>query len=789
MRRSLSKKATEKNQKPAARFWQKRDTAQSSIPFIKIYDDGICYLGDDRYSLTFSFDDTNYSNTEENSRLQTFEKYCEFLNAFDDSVQFQIHINSKQLSSKNLNLFIQAPEDAGEDLLTCVREYNEMIEHRMNGTDSFIQEKYVTVTATEPSYDLARRRFERINSEIMELLRKIGCSTQTLNKLQRLSLIREIYRPDDNTEITYERMARTGVYDKSTIAPYSIDTTNDAYVKLGDYYTQVLFLTDFPQDMSDEVIREIASVDERIFITINAAPQNPKEAIKSVQKQLRRLDKEKEDNRSRQAKAGVLNPEPPRELRKAIQATEEFLTDLESRNEKMFLTNILILARAKSLEELDAIIEKIDSKVLKSGCTLQPFSFAQEEALNSVVPLGRNDCFIKQTQTTSSLAVFIPFNVVEIVQHGGFSYGKNKLSNNVIVMNRKTLTNPHGFYFGGSGSGKSAGAKAEIFECFFRTNDDIIIIDPDGEFSKMVKLLGGQEIEVYATSKAKFNPFDINEFYGGDDEPNPVPFKSDFIISLIEVTLNYREGIDPVSRSVIDRCVRQVYAKYLNKPCEENIPTFPEFYELLKEQKEPEAAYLVRALEIYVEGSLNIFASESNINVKNRVISFNTKRLGKQLTAMAMTIVQDFCWNQISKNQALNKSTWLWNDEVHHSLKHPATADWLINSWKRGRKYGLIATGMTQEVRDVTMTEGARTLISNSEFVMLYRQKPDMIEDLAQVMYLSKQQLDKLQSSPRGTGLFKAGNSIVEFNNSYEDGTMLLDMISTNVGKDDQKAG
>jgi type IV secretory pathway VirB4 component len=497
---------------------------------------------------------------------------------------------------------------------------------------------------------------------------------------------------------------------------------------------------------------------------------------------------EKENNRTWQVKHGVIDPQPPRDLRDAIESTEAFQRDLKSRNEKMFLSNILIHVRAKSLVEMAAIVEKIQNKVYKSGCSLRPFTFAQEEGFDSVLPLGRNDTFVKRTMTTTSLAAFIPFNVVEIVMPGGLSYGKNKLSNNIILLNRKELGNPHGFIFGTSGFGKSMGTKGEIWECFWRTNDDIIIIDPDGEFTKLVKLLGGQVIEVSNSAKTKFNPFDINQYYGGEEDPNPVAFKSDFIISLIEVTLNYHDGIDPVMRSIIDRCVREIYKAYLDAPCEENVPTFMDFYKALQQQKESQARYLVSALEIYIEGSLNIFASKTNVNINNRLICFNTKGLGSQLKVMGMSIIQDFCWNHISKNQQLDKNTWLWNDEVHHSLKNSCTAEWLINSWKRGRKYGLIATGMTQEVRDVCKSEDAKALISNSEFIMLYRQKPDMIADLTQVMTLSEKQVKKLLSCDKGTGLFKAGNSIIEFNNRFEEGTKLFDIFSTDIGNK-KKAG
>lgn len=308
------------------------------------------------------------------------------------------------------------------------------------------------------------------------------------------------------------------------------------------------------------------------------------------------------------------------------------------------------------------------------------------------------------------------------------------------------------------------------------------------DFSKLVKALGGKVIEIHNASDIHFNPFDINMAYGGEDDPSPIPFKSDFIISLIEVTLGYKNGLDPISKSVIDRCVRLVYKDWLVNPIDENIPTFKDFFNILNSQPEVEANQLAVGLEIYIEGSLNIFASKTNFEINNRLICFNTQRLGKQLQTMAMTIIQDYCWNLISKNRNDKKNTWLWNDEVHLSFKNNTTADWLVSSWKRGRKYGLLATGMTQEIQDVLRHLEARALITNSEFVILYRQKSSQIDDLSQVIDLSEEQVNTLLSCDSGTGLFKAGNSIVEFNNIYPKGTALFKLMETDINKTSEQS-
>lgn len=796
MKNVKSKNVREKRRAVSSSFlpWPKRDTAQNSIPFENMYDDGICYLGNNKYSATWAFDDINYSNTEDSSQSATIERYCQFINSFDETMQFQIHLNTKPLSRSRIQIGIKAPDDASPELRQRVAEYNEFLRHRYISDSTYIIERYITVTIEESSYEAARKRFIRVDAEKMAMLHKLESKTVMLDKPQRLTLLREIYRPDDTSEIGYDRMVRTGVCDKDLIAPYSMDTSHDDYIKLGDYYTQTLFLTDFPSDLSDEMIREITAIDKRLLLTVNVMPQNPGDAIREVNARLKSLKREREDSLSRQIKMGIVAPEPPLDLEKTLSNAKQFSDDLATRNEKMFLCNILIFITAKSLDEMDAVVEEIRDKVAKHSCTIRPFTFAQEEGLDSVVPLGRNDTFVKRMFTTTSLAAFIPFNVVEIVHPGGLCYGRNKLSHNIIFMDRKRSINAHGFYFGASGSGKTMGAELEIWECFFRTHDDMIIIDPEGGLTKLVNLLGGQVIEVSNASSTRFNPFDINEYYGGDEEPDPIPFKSDFIISLIEVTLNYREGIDPRAKSIIDHCVREVYREYLKNPCDKNIPTFADFYSILRQQNDPVAKYLTSALEIYVEGSLNIFAGKSNVDIHNRLICFNTKNLRKQLQVLGMSIIQDFCWNLISRNQALHKNTWLWNDEVHLSLRNPQTAEWLTNSWKRGRKYGLIATGMTQEVRDAARSEAGQAMIANSEFIMLFRQKKSEKDSITQLMGLSEQQFSDLQLCDSGVGLFKAGNSVVEFDNRIDEHMKLFeylrsDIVNKNVQTGDGVAG
>lgn len=356
-------------------------------------------------------------------------------------------------------------------------------------------------------------------------------------------------------------------------------------------------------------------------------------------------------------------------------------------------------------------------------------------------------------------------------------------------MDRRKLVNAHGLYLGSSGSGKSTGAKLEIWEVFFRTKDTIIIIDLEGEFVSETKLLGGQVIDIRADGADQINPLDINLQYSGKENESPIPMKTEFVMSLLETAGAFRTEDAPIAKSIISRVCKMIYNPYLQNPIEENIPTLTDFYNVLKEQPEPEARHMTIALELYVTGSLDLFAGKTSVDLNNRLICFNVEHLGEQMRVFGMTVIQDFIWNLLTKNRDKNCATWLYNDEIHHSLRRESTAEWLFKSWKRGRKYGLVATGMTQEETDLTLTQQSRTLISNSEFIMLYRHQEQDIPALLEMIDLSDEQTSDLLRCDPGTGLFKAGNAILQFNNKLPENTLLYKTMSTSVGESHEQAG
>lgn len=756
------------NLKRKSNKWLKRDTIQNSIPFEYMDDSGVCDLGNGFYSATYQFTDINYIGTSNDTRIVIFEEYCEFLNSLNEDVKLQIHIMQKSMDKLEYKILIDKSKAKTEEQLKAIKEYNYIQSQRMTGANSYIQEKYFTITVQAKNEEKANRRFLQLEKDSFILLSKTGSKITRCNRYKRLEILREIYLPNAKSNLGEVFKPIFGMYDKEILAPSSFEV-NRNYIKLGSTYARVCFISDFPSEISDETIHKLTDdINKNLLVTINVQPIKQADSIQIIKDKLKGLDLYVGNLTEKARKSGQGTVIIPRDTKRAIENLEEMLKDFETRTEKMFSTNILILIQGDTLEEINEIEESLKNKI--GSCSLESCIVSHEDAFNSVLPLGRNDIYVNRILTTSSLAGFSPFNVLDIIDQTGLVYGKNKCSNNIVSIDRKNLTNQHGFTFGVSGSGKSMGNKWEIFEAYFKTNDDIIILDPEGEFIKITNLLGGQVINLANTEQTALNPFDINKDYGREGEVSPIPFKSDFIISLVEETIDRKYGLNAVDKSIIDKCVRNIYQKYLKSPKEKNIPTYQDFYDELKKDSSIEAQTLVKELELYVEGSLNLFNKpKAKLNLDNRLICINLNNLPVQLKKPAFKVSQDFIWNRITKNKQRNVYTRLWNDEIHLALKTEISADWLCTSWKIGRKYGLIATGMTQEVKDAIMVEDARALIANSEFIVLYRQKDDTLKDVSSVVLLNENQKHSLKDVKAGCGLIKAGNDIIEFENEINE--------------------
>ena len=548
---------------------------------------------------------------------------------------------------------------------------------------------------------------------------------------------------------------------------------------MGRKHCSVSFLQILAPELNDRMLADFLSMDNSLVVTLHIQSIDQTSAIKTIKRKITDLDRMKIEEQKKAVRSGYDMDIIPSDLATYGGEAKKLLQDLQSHNERMFLVTFLIMNTADGKQTLDNNIFQAQGIAQKYNCQLVRLDFQQESALNSSLPLGHNQIEIQRGLTTSSTAIFVPFTTQELFQREGepLYYGLNSLSNNLIMVDRKALKNPNGLILGTPGSGKSFSAKREIANAFLITQDDITICDPEGEYYPLVERLKGQVIKISPTSGHFINPMDINLNYSEDE--SPLSLKSDFILSLCELIVGGREGLQPIEKTVIDRCVRMVYQAYLNEPKPENVPILGDLHRILLEQPEKEARLIATALEIYVTGSLNVFNHRTNVNIQNRLVCFDIKELGKQLKKLGMLIVQDQVWGRVTANRAEGRSTRYYIDEFHLLLKEEQTAAYSVEIWKRFRKWGGIPTGITQNVKDLLSSREIENIFENSDFVYMLNQAGGDRQILAKQLNISPHQLSYVTHSGEGEGLLFYGNVILPFADRFPKDTELYRIMTT----------
>jgi type IV secretory pathway VirB4 component len=577
---------------------------------------------------------------------------------------------------------------------------------------------------------------------------------------------------------TLKNMRKLGLSTKDCIGPMSFKFEKD-YMMIGDKYARALFLSDLPTFLTDNILAELTNTDCNMLTTLNYESIQQDKALRIVQNQMININANVIDKQKRASKAGYSTDLISPELTKAQSEANELLQDLTSKNQKMFLLTIVIVHFADTLEELNKHTEIISSTARKFICRVRVLHYQQENGLNSALPLCNNQLHIKRTLTTESTSIFMPFSSQELMQKEGLYYGLNAVSRNLILLNRKASKNANGFILGTPGSGKSFSAKREMLNVLLNTNDDVIVIDPEREYGPMAEMLGGEVVRIAAGSKYHLNPMDLDSDYA--DEDDPITLKSDFILSLCESVVGGRYGLDPIQRSIIDRCCRLVYAEYVQDFNPAKLPTLLDFQNLLEAQPEREAREIAIALEIYTRGSLDIFAHHTNVNNTGRFVIYDIKDIGNNIKTMAMLIVLDSIWNRIIQNRKKGKRTWFYIDEIYLLFTNETSATFLQQLYKRARKWGGVPTGITQNVEDLLRSETARTMLSNCEFIQMLNQAPLDRAELAHLLNISNTQLSYITNSASGEGLIYTGSSIVPFVDKFPTDTLMYKAMTTKV--------
>ena len=764
----------------------KRDapqTAQQTIPYREIYKDGICRVNDKLYTKTIQFFDINYQLAQADDKAQIFENYCDFLNYFDSTISVQLTFINQRANMQDFSKSIAIPPQ-GDEYDDIRREYAEMLKNQLEkGNNGLAKRKYITFGIEADDLRTAKMRLERVETDVLNNFKTLGVQAVPLSGLERPELLHSQLHPSgqEKFKFAWSDLAKTGLSTKDFIAPTSFTFSKDGKTfRIGEYSGAMSFLQILAPELTDRMLAEFLDLDDAVTVNLHIQSIDQATAIRNIKRKMSDLQKMKIEEQKKAVRAGYDMDIIPTDLATYGEEAQNLLQDLQSRNERMFLVTVLVQNIAPKRQKLFSDIMAASGIAQKYNCALKRLDYQQEQGLMSSLALGQNQIEIQRGLTTSSTAIFVPFTTCELFQDGqALYYGLNAISSNLIMANRKLLKNPNGLFLGTPGSGKSFSAKREIVNVFLLTDDSIIIADPENEYGPLVKRFGkqGQVIDLSPTSSNYINPLDINLDYSDDE--NPITLKSDFVLSLCDLIIGGKDGLTPIEKTIIDRCTRLVYRDYLQDPRPENMPILGDLYELLRKQSEPEAQNIATALEIYVNGSLNVFNHRSNIDMdSHRVLCFQLKSLGKALKEIGLLIMQDAVWNRVTANREKHKTTWFYIDEFHLLLKGQ-TGAFSVEIWKRFRKWGGIPSGLTQNVKDLLASREIENIFENSDFIYMLNQAQGDRQILAKQLGISPTQLSYVTHSGPGEGLLFFGNVIIPFVDHFPKDTSLYQIMTT----------
>ena len=748
--------------------------------------------------LTMTDSRTNYGQQISNLIRQAYGKHLKVFeqtiprsvraaetSAVGKSIKFELSFVNMATDSTEFEKSIRIPyqRDGFDDVRA---EYSQMLRQQLaKGNNGLTKTKFITFGVEGESMRQVKARLDHIQNDLLNNFHRLGVQAKPLNGAERLKLMHDMFNMDGSSKFHFDwkDLVKSGLSVKDAIAPTVFAFKNSRTFQMGGIYCAASFLSITASDISDQLLKDFLDMDSSQIVTMHIQSVDQNRAIKTVKRTITELDRSTIEEQKKAIRSGYDIDILPSDLKTYGRDAKALLKELQSQNERMFLVTFLVLNTGRTEQELENNIFQASSIAQKHNCNLCRLDYQQEQGLMSSLPLADCQIEIQRGLTTSSTAIFIPFTTQELYQSSKESlyYGLNALSNNLIMVDRKRLKNPNGLILGTPGSGKSFSAKREIANAFLVTDDDIIVNDPEGEYSPLVNRLKGQVIKISPNSTQFINPMDINANYSEED--NPLSLKADFILSLCELVVGGKEGLLPVEKTVIDRCVHLIYRKYFADPCPENMPILEDLYNALLQQDEKEAHHVATALEIYVKGSLNLFNHRTNVNVNNRIVCYDIKELGKQMKKLGMLIVQDQVWGRVTANRSSGKSTRYYMDEMHLLLKEEQTAAYSVEIWKRFRKWGGIPTGLTQNVKDLLSSREVENIFENSDMIIMLNQAAGDRQILAKQLNISPHQLSYVTHSGEGEGLLFFGNVILPFVDRFPTDLELYRIMTTKLGE------
>lgn len=750
-------------------------SVQQSLPIQRIYRDGIWQVGG-KYSKAWRFADINYALASREDQEKMFHAYCALINSLPTDAATKITVNNRRLNDADFRQTVLMPM-RGDGLDGYRIEYNDIVSQKAAESNNLVQDKYITISLPRGNIEEARSYFNRVGTEIEKSFSSLGSGARPLANHERLRIFHDFFRPGEEEFFAFDlgEAMRRGDDFRDHICPESLRFHADHF-EMGGKVGRVLFLREYASYIRDDLISNLSDFQRSLMLSIDVLPIPTGEAVKEIQSRILGIETDITRWQNKQNSRNNFSAAIPYDLEQLRDEAKEFLGDLSGRDQRMIFANITLVHTADDLAQLDADTETLQSIAREQMCQFAVLRYQQEDGLNTALPYGLRRIKTTRTLTTESTAVLMPFRVQEIQDAGGIYYGVNAVSRNLLICNRKRLINGGGFIVGVSGAGKSMAAKGELINVALSSDDDILVIDPDGEYAPLITALGGTAVKISASSDAHINAMNINADYAGDDDP--VRLKSEFVLSLCDQLMGGGQ-LGAQERSVIDRCVSLVYKDYIAAKYVGEAPTLRDLHSVLCAQPEEEARDIALAIELFSTGNLNIFSHQTNVDLSSRILCFDLLDLGKQLRPVAMLVVLDAIVNRVTANRKKGKRTWILIDEVRLFFDSEYSASFLERAWLNFRKFGGLPTGLVQNAEKCLSGETARFLFGNSEFLIILKQQPTDLAQLVPLLRLSEAQANFVRSADAGCGLIRYGGSVIPFRNEFPTDAQLYKLMTT----------
>ncbi len=759
---------------------------QSMLWYEALLESGVCVLGNGRYSASLRLSDINYQLATEDRQKELLERYARFFNMFNQGQHLQITIVNRRMERDALLARVLFPEPRHGDAFSGLRaDHNKLVRDAVGDARyTIVAEKYLTLTVEAGSLDEAVGMLDPLCEQVItQMWTLLECGAERVRGVERIRLLRELTRGCYLPGFDWRGLAASAATTRDELAPQSVERPSHAQLVLGGdegpIWCETLAMRDYPSWMSDQLFRRLSEVQTDLVISFHISPIDRAESREMVTKRKAMLDMERSERRRKLLKGGM-DPELdlPHDLRRAVREVEELLNDLDDNDQRLLTTTLVVMVRAESKEQLEERVERVRQAAKSESCALTQLRYLQEAGFNTALPLGRSWVPMQRTLTSAATAVMVPFTSQEILDDGGLFYGRNVATGNPIIADRRRTRNGNAFVLGTSGSGKSHFSKWEMAEVLIgRPKDELIIIDPEREYRPLADAFQASVVEVHAGSTQVINPFDI---VTEDPDGDPVRNKVESLLSMMRVLLGGTRGMDPAHESIMDRSITNLYRRHLERPGSP-VPTLLELYDELRRQPEDGAKVLATQLELYATGSFSGFAQQTNVDVSNRFVLYDISKLGDHMRLFGMMVVLDQVWNRVLRNFGKGIRTWLYVDEFHLMLASPHAMARFLSMFKRARKYGLLPTGITQNVEEVLAVPEARLMLSNCDVLFLLGQKKNDADELAALLDLSEEQIRAFTNVEAGCGLLTVGATTLGFNARKQQDPQgpLLQLLST----------